>query len=79
MSHILQLNPPLPVVTPKGRGVAHFVIDYGYEHDLMWVVFIDETRECWTYSNLHIRADQNITGDRPKTNGNGKKKNNGNI
>ena len=25
---ILQLNPTIPIVTPKGKGYAHLVIDY---------------------------------------------------
>lgn len=58
---ILQLNPPLPVLTPKGPGIAHLVIDYGVEHNLMWVVFIDATGECWTYPNMDIRAQKNVT------------------
>lgn len=58
---ILQLDPPLPVSTPKGDGLAHLVIDYGAEHNLLWVVFLDETGECWTYKNPDIRAQQNIT------------------
>jgi hypothetical protein len=58
---ILQLNPPLPVITPKGLGIAHMVIDYGPEHNLYWVVFLDTTGECWTYSNPDIRAQKNIT------------------
>jgi hypothetical protein len=58
---ITQLNPPLPVTTPKGDGVAHMVIDYGPEYNLFWVVFIDATGECWTYSNKDIRAQKNIT------------------
>lgn len=58
---IVQLNPPLPVVTPKGSGVAHMVIDYGVEHNLMWVVFIDATGECWTYPNMDISAQKNVT------------------
>ena len=32
---ILQLNPPLPLETPKGKAWAHFIIDYGLEHDLL--------------------------------------------
>lgn len=28
---VIQLNPPLPMVTPKGEGWAHFLIDYGPE------------------------------------------------
>jgi hypothetical protein len=58
---ITQLNPPIPVTTPKGAGFAHLVIDYGPEHNLFWVVFIDATGECWTYSNQDIRAQKNIT------------------
>ena len=58
---ILQLNPPLPILTPKGSALAHFLIDYGLEHDLIWVAFQDETGECWSYSNPDIRAQQNIT------------------
>jgi hypothetical protein len=58
---ILQLNPLIPVETPKGPGMAHLVIDYGPEHNLFWVVFIDATGECWTYPNMDIRAQKNIT------------------
>jgi len=55
-----QLNPPLPVVTPKGKGLAHLVIDDGPEHDLVWVCFL-RTGEIWCYRNAEIRADENIT------------------
>lgn len=58
---LTQLNPPIPLDTPKGKGLAHFIIDYGPEHDLMWVTFIDATGECWTWPNPQIRAQQNIT------------------
>lgn len=58
---LLQLNPPIPLVTPKGAGLAHLVIDYGVEHDLCWVVFIDSTSECWTFRNQEVRAQNNIT------------------
>lgn len=51
----------MPVVTPKGDGIAHMVIDYGPEYNLYWVVFIDSTGECWTYPNKDIRAQKNIT------------------
>lgn len=57
---LLQLNPPLPLTTPKGRGLAHMVIDYGPEHNLLWVVFQD-SGEIWTFGNPEVRADQNIT------------------
>lgn len=58
---ILQLNPPIPVDTPKGSGMATLLIDYGPEYDLMWVTFIDDTGECWTWPNPKIRAQKNIT------------------
>ena len=51
----------MPLTTPKGKGLAHMVINYGIEHELCWVVFIDETGECWTYRNSEIRAQKNLT------------------
>lgn len=64
---ITQLNPPIPLETPKGQGLAHFLIDYSIEHDLYWVVFINETGESWTFSNPEIRIQKNITLGRTKT------------
>lgn len=58
---ILQLDPPLELSTPKGIGIAHFLIDYGMEANLHWVVFIHETGECWTFQNPEVRAVKNIT------------------
>lgn len=57
---MLQLNPPIPVETPKGSGYAQVLIDYGPDYDLLWVVFQD-SGECWTWRNDHIRATRNIT------------------
>lgn len=62
---ITHINPAIPVETPKGPGLAHFLIDYGPEHHLHWVVFLDESGECWTYQNPYIRARTNITQNRP--------------
>lgn len=61
---LIQLNPPIPVTTPKGPAIAHFVIDYGPESDLKWICFQQTTGECWTYSNTMIRAQKNITENR---------------
>lgn len=58
---ICQLNPPIPMSTPKGNGLAWALIDYGAEHHLMWVVAIDETGEIWTFPNPEVRAQKNIT------------------
>lgn len=58
---MMQLNPPIPMNTPKGEGFAHILIDCGPESDLYWTVFITETGEVWTYANRHVRASKNIT------------------
>ena len=58
---ITRLDPPMPIMTPKGRALAHFLIDYGPEHDLMWVCFQDDTGESWTWENAQIRARVNQT------------------
>lgn len=56
-----RINPPIPLNTPKGLGLAHFVIDDGPENDLVWVVFQDETGEIWCWPNHRVRAQKNIT------------------
>lgn len=61
-----QLNPPIPMDTPKGAGQAAFVIDYSMEQDLYWVVFIDETREIWTFNNKDVRVQRNLSIGRGK-------------
>lgn len=61
-----QLNPPIPLITPKGKGFAHLIIDYSQEHDLMWVVFLDESGECWTYGNKDVKMVENVTLGRVK-------------
>jgi hypothetical protein len=56
---LTQLNPPLPMKTPKGDGLAHFVIDYGPESHLMWVVFMNADGACWTVPNPEVRMAPN--------------------
>ena len=58
---LIQLNPPLPLETPKGAGWAHFVIDYGPESALLWVVFMDTDGACWTVPNAEVRMTCNWT------------------
>jgi hypothetical protein len=64
---MLQLNPTIPLETPKGKGFAHFVIDYSQEHNLLWVVFLDENGECWTFQNSEIRIQSNLSIGRKST------------
>jgi len=56
---LLQLDPPIPVTTPKGKALAHVLIDPGLEHHLLWVCFQDETGECWAWANPDVRAQAN--------------------
>jgi hypothetical protein len=58
---IIQLNPTIPVETPYGKGYAQALIDYSPEFDIMWIVFQENTGECWTWNNRDIRAQKNIT------------------
>lgn len=58
---MIQMNPPLPLLTPKGPALAHFLIDYGVEHHLMWICFQSNTGECWTWPNNKIRMEANVT------------------
>ncbi len=55
-----QLEPAIPVhVLDKGDGYAFAVIDYGQEHNLIWVTAIDETGEIWCAPNPKVRLQPN--------------------
>jgi hypothetical protein len=58
---VIQLNPTIPVLTPKGSGWAFFLIDRSQEHDLEWVVFLDNGGYCWTFRNSDVRIQKNLT------------------
>ena len=55
-----QLDPPLPVlVLEKGQGLAFAVIDYGVEHNLIWVTALDDSGEIWCAPNPRVRMQSN--------------------
>ena len=56
---ILQLEPTIPVTTDKGKGFAFLLIDYGQEHNLLWIVAMDDTGEIWCVPNPDIRVQAN--------------------
>ena len=74
---ISQLQQPIPLETPKGKAWAVAIIDYGPHWDLLWVTFLHESGECWTFNNSEIRQEKNYTfglsqqSPIPKNNGNG--------
>jgi hypothetical protein len=62
-----QLEPPIPVhVLDKGAGFAFAVIDYGQEHNLIWVTAINDTGEIWCAPNPRVRLQANWTMGRKK-------------
>jgi len=57
-----QLNPAMPVtVEGKGAGYALAVIDYGQEHNLIWVVALNDSGEIWCAPNPKVRMSRNWT------------------
>jgi hypothetical protein len=57
-----QLNPSFPVtVEGKGNDSAFAVIDYGEEHNLIWVVALDANGEIWCSPNPKVRMRSNWT------------------
>lgn len=45
MSTLLQLNPPISVLTPLGEGWAILVIDYDVNLNTVWVVSLWDSGE----------------------------------
>ena len=60
----MQKSCSIPMETPKGKGLAIAVIDYGLEHSLLWVVAIDTTREVWCVPNADVRMQTNWSAGR---------------
>ena len=62
-----QLQPPIPFhVVDRGNGYAIAVIDYGQEHDLLWVVAMDDGGEIWCVPNPQVRVQANWSMGRDK-------------
>lgn len=49
------------MVLGKGKGYAFGVIDYGQEHNLVWVTALDENGEIWCAPNPIVRMTNNWT------------------
>jgi hypothetical protein len=63
---ILQLNPTIPLhVLERGDGQAIAMIDYGPEHNILWVTATDETGEIWCAPNPQVRMQANWSLGRP--------------
>lgn len=66
MTHV-QLSPTIPLETSFGKATAHVMIDYGEEHYVLFVCFIDATGECRTLRADQVKMQNNQTM-RPKEN-----------
>lgn len=64
---MIQLNPSIPVYIPHRamKGYALGWIDYSQEHNLMWVVAMDNN-EIWIFENHQVRMQDNETLGRKK-------------
>lgn len=58
---ILQLAPPLPLVTPKGKGDAYFLSDEGQEHATLFLVGLYDSGEMWWFRQDDVRLQSNYT------------------
>lgn len=65
---ILQLNPQIPVITPKGTGYAWLITRYSQEHHLIWSVILDEDGTNWEFENPEIKVQWNYTLNRRSKN-----------
>lgn len=59
---MLQLDPCIPVFVPSREmnGYAIGWIDYSQEHNLMWIIALDNS-EIWVLENHLVRMQKNIT------------------
>lgn len=62
---VTQLNPPIPLTTPRGDMIAHFLIDNGMEDYYYFFGAMQDSGEWWCYDNSQVRAWVNHTLRRP--------------
>lgn len=64
---IIQLNPSIPMNTPKGKGLAIMAVWLSEEHNWIWTIALDESGEIWDFQNPEVRMQKNITMGRLKS------------
>ena len=57
----LRLDPPIPLNTPRGHALAYFLIWESRDTDLLWVCFLEDSLQCWTFRNPEVRLLWNWT------------------
>ena len=57
---MLQLNPPIPVMTPSGEGLVHVLRDYEPNSGQRWPLLINQAEGMLTYANRQMRSAKEI-------------------
>lgn len=58
---ILELKQILPLITPRGRAYAYFLLDYGPDSPLFFITFLRDSGQCWIYPQSQIVLEPNET------------------
>lgn len=61
----IQLNPPLPMITPLGPALAYFI--WGVNRLVWYGCFQDNTGENWWFLNNHVRLCISMSDGQFKT------------
>lgn len=65
MTAIHRINPEIFVMTPLGEAMAVFLIDYGPEHNTVWLVSLNDSRDMLHVDSSEIRMMGNAMYDLP--------------
>lgn len=78
MGNMLQLDPPILVNTPLGKGLAIFIIDYGIHQNTCWIVALKGNGIIKHFDSNDVIFETNFTyGINLSRNGSSGEKENG--
>jgi len=69
---VSRCDPPLPLDTPNGPGLAHWRIERGLELPTTYEVWLTDgpmVGQIWEFSQVYVRAQQNTTVGRSRAGG----------
>lgn len=64
LPHWQKIEPPIYIYGSKGGGWAHWIIDYGLENSLYWVI-VNDLGQVWRLPNEQVRFGKNFSMERP--------------
>lgn len=65
MTAIHRIDPEISVETPKGSGLAYFLIDYGPSINTIWLVRLDATGDVLHVDSSEVRIRGNAMWNHP--------------